>query len=228
MLPLQAVLEKIGAWYLEHVPAIHATLRPGASDTELDTLERHTGLTLPEAFRTLYRWHDGQDWRKGGMFGLSFMSLEQITASWDSWVDINLTLPEMNDEIPSCSHPEGAILDLYCSPYWLGFLSENADFIGLDFNPDIEGVQGQVITFGRDEENKYVLAPSLDHFLREYWARLASAQVSIVNLPWFEVGDMSVLLHDNRGQYMNGYRVMADYFPSFGAAPTILDLDVRL
>ena len=73
-LPLQIVLERIDAWYAEHVPAIHATLRPGASDSELNALEEHTGLTMPEAFRTLYKWHDGQKYEKegGGMFGTVF------------------------------------------------------------------------------------------------------------------------------------------------------------
>lgn len=227
MTSLQKVLEHIGAWYAEHVPAIHATLRPGASDAELDALEQHTGLTLPEAFRTLYRWHNGQHWRDRGMFGLSFMALEQVVNYWDIWADINLTLPEMNDEISSISHPEGTIVPRYCSPYWLGFLSMGPDFIGLDFNPDVEGVQGQIITFGRNEERKYVLAPSLDSFLREYWARLESDRVSVIR-PYEHSPQQSVLLHDSRGQYMSGYRVMADFFPSFGAAPTILDPDIWL
>lgn len=78
MEPLWAVLERIGAWYLEQVPAIHATLRPGASEAELDALAYHTGLMLPEAFRALHRWHDGQRDGPGRVFNLRLLTLDPV------------------------------------------------------------------------------------------------------------------------------------------------------
>ena len=223
-LPLQIVLERIDAWYAEHVPAIHATLRPGASDSELNALEEHTGLTLPEAFRTLYRWHDGQDWSVGGMFNLLFMPLEHVQISLDNWRDIKREMPEINHNVESHSYPLEAIRHLYCSADWLGFLKDGGgNFVGLDFGPGPNGTPGQVVTFGRDELYKYVLAPSSDTFLREYWARLEAGRVTVVSLPGYEGEMWNVQLHDDAGRHKEGYFVLAELFPNFGAAPGILD-----
>lgn len=41
-----------------HLPQIRAGLRPGATDAELDALERHVGSRLPEDFRRFYLVHD--------------------------------------------------------------------------------------------------------------------------------------------------------------------------
>lgn len=223
MLPLQAVLERIGAWYLDHVPAVHATLCSGATDAELDALERHTSLPLPEAFRTLYRWRGGQDWRDSGMFGMSFMSLDMVKLTWDNWLVAHRDFPQMNVDIPSSSYPEGAIRDLYCSPGWLGFLSDGGgNFVGLDFAPGPAGTAGQVITFGRDEEFKHVLASSLDAFLREYLLRLEANRVSVVTLPDHDPATHFVFLLDHQGRFRDGYYVLAERFPHFGAAPGVL------
>ena len=37
--------------------------RPGATEAELDAAGRELGVTLPPAFRALYRCHDGQELR---------------------------------------------------------------------------------------------------------------------------------------------------------------------
>jgi cell wall assembly regulator SMI1 len=42
-------------------PDYYARLRPGVVDARLDEFERRFGVTLPEAFRLLYKWKDGQD-----------------------------------------------------------------------------------------------------------------------------------------------------------------------
>ena len=229
MLPLQAVLERIGAWYLDHVPAIHATLCSGATDAELDALERHTSLTLPEAFRTLYRWHDGQVFGPGGVFNLRLLTLDEIKISWDIWKDLE---PDFEDEIEDYfSHPEGTVELSYINTGWLGFLADDCgSSVGIDFHPEPAGTVGQLINFGRFERHKYALAPSLEAFLHEYWTRLETGRVSVVKLSEAVYGPArwDVRLHDSRGRHMHGCRSLADLFPSFGAAPTILDPDVRL
>jgi len=39
------------------------------------------------------------------------------------------------------------------------------NYIGIDLDPDTNGIKGQVIIFGRDEEDMIVLANSWDEFL---------------------------------------------------------------
>lgn len=36
----------------------------------------------------------------------------------------------------------------------------------MDLDPDVKGTYGQIINFGRDEEDKFVIAPSLKDFLQ--------------------------------------------------------------
>ncbi|WP_216321688.1 SMI1/KNR4 family protein [Deinococcus aestuarii] len=213
---LPAVLARLDAWLAAHVPAIHATLRPGASDTELDALEPLVGQKLPESFRTLYRWHDGEQLVVRGVFSLAFLPLAQIQFDWETWQDIGKNFPEMNQEINSASHPTGSIREAYTTPGWLGFLSDlSGNSVGLDFNPGPAGKLGQVITFGRDQEYKYVLAESLEAFLREYLTRLEAGQVQIVN----REAESFLYLLDADGRSSESHRQLTDLYPGFGAAP---------
>lgn len=224
---LPATLARLEAWLVEHAPGIHATLRPGAPDVELDALESATGLKLPEAFRTLYRWHDGQDQRNyvGGVFGLSFLPLERVSGEWHVWAEIggDPEWEDLNEDMAavSVSHPTGAIQAAYTTPGWLGFLADGgSNSVGLDFNPGPAGTAGQVITFGRDEEEKYVLADSLDDFLREYLHRLETGRVTVQALAGYSHEMWSIQLHDASGQgYGTSWSTSADLYPGFGAAP---------
>ncbi|MEF2276784.1 SMI1/KNR4 family protein [Deinococcus sp. YIM 134068] len=211
---LPTILARLDAWLAAHVPAIHATLRPGASDAELDALASRTGLELPEGFRTLYRWHDGQE-RAGTGFalGLEFLPLEGVGREWEMWRKIGETSPELNDETPSTSRPPGAIWDAYTTPGWLGFLADGSgNSVGLDFNPGPAGMVGQVITFGSDEETKYVLADTLHGFLAQYLERLESGDATVKRLEGFDPERWSVELHE--GGFSRGGT--AGLYPGFG------------
>ncbi|BDA45267.1 F-box only protein 3 [Coccomyxa sp. Obi] len=63
---------KIEQFCQQHHPAMLCTLRPGASEEDLDEVEKTIDLPFPEAFRLLYRFHDGQilDGTKSLLHGL--------------------------------------------------------------------------------------------------------------------------------------------------------------
>jgi cell wall assembly regulator SMI1 len=215
--PLTEVLAQIDAWYSANVPAIHAKRRPGATDAELDALEQKTKLKLPEAFRTLYKWHDG-DGSFTAVFSLGFIPLSTVNHAWNIWQEVAPGTEWMDPD--SQSFPVGAIQRRYTTPGWLGFLEDGGgNYVGLDFNPGPAGTPGQVITFGRDEDKKYVLANSLDAFLREYQRRLSRGQVSVAKLDGYSQETLSIQLHDSQGRHTESYFVLADLFPGFGAAP---------
>lgn len=68
----------------------------------------------------------------------------------------------------STSSPEGAIRQLHVCPAWIPLVEMNdSNHIGIDLDPGPDGVTGQVINFGRDQEQKYVLASSWAHFLED-------------------------------------------------------------
>ncbi|CAM9435350.1 unnamed protein product, partial [Heterosigma akashiwo] len=53
--------ETLETWAEEHIPAVMESLRPGASEEELDDAEEKLGVEFPPALRLIYRIHDGQD-----------------------------------------------------------------------------------------------------------------------------------------------------------------------
>jgi F-box protein 3 len=53
--------QQIHSWLDLHAPQILASLRPGATEAELDDAERMLKVQFPAALRVLYRIHDGQD-----------------------------------------------------------------------------------------------------------------------------------------------------------------------
>ncbi|MDO4229357.1 MAG: SMI1/KNR4 family protein [Capnocytophaga sp.] len=64
------------------------------------------------------------------------------------------------------SDPEGAIKTNYFNLGWLPLFSDyGGNYLGLDLDPDSRGTKGQIINFGRDEEDMLVYAESLEKFL---------------------------------------------------------------
>ena len=53
--------QQIHSWLALHAPQILASLKPGATEAELDDAERTLKVKFPAALRVLYRIHDGQD-----------------------------------------------------------------------------------------------------------------------------------------------------------------------
>lgn len=70
-------------------------------------------------------------------------------------------------EIPTTSVPDSAIKQLYYHNKWVPIFGDYCgNYIGIDLDPDINGVRGQVIKYGRDEQQMHVLANSLAEYLK--------------------------------------------------------------
>jgi cell wall assembly regulator SMI1 len=167
------VLARLDAWYEAHLPPTQYRFNPPATDARIDEVEQLIGLKLPQSFRDLYRWHDGDsDEHWGHIYGLPLLSLDQIVAEHHIWQE---TLEDIDGDryaISGGSWPEGAVDPAYINPAWLPLTRDGSgNSIGLDFDPWPAGRVGQVIIFGRDEDVKVVLAESLGQFL-EWVARL--------------------------------------------------------
>jgi cell wall assembly regulator SMI1 len=68
----------------------------------------------------------------------------------------------------STSSPDGEIQRLHACRAWIPLVQMNdSNHIGIDLDPGPCGGVGQVINFGRDPEQKYVLARSWAHFLED-------------------------------------------------------------
>ncbi|WP_291431614.1 SMI1/KNR4 family protein [Deinococcus sp.] len=217
---LPELLARLDAWVDREVPLHHATLRPGVTDAALDAFEARQGVTLPPALRALYRWHDG-----GDLFGLQFLRLSHLELNRVSWAELAAEgITDLDGVV--VSHPPGAIRPLYATGDWLPFLHDGGgNHVALDLHPGPAGRVGQVITTGPDEEDRYVLAPDLEAFLRKYLRRLESGRVTVRRLSGFSDEVWQVRLQEPGGNAPEGYRVLADLFPAFGAAPHHMHAD---
>lgn len=161
------VLARLDAWYAAHLPPDEYVWNPPASDEQLDAFERAVGIELPESYRQLYRWHDGEnDDRWGHFYGLPMLPLKEAEAQWKAWIRVLGDFKGNRYEIRGGGWPAGAVDPAYINPRWIPLTHDGSgNHIGLDFDPWPQGRVGQVILFGRDEDVKAVLAESLGKFL---------------------------------------------------------------
>lgn len=164
---------RLETWYRSHAPEIMETLRPGALESEITAFEKRTGLTLPDDVRASLRIHDGQqDWvSPGAIVGVPFDRLERIAGSLEFWRSLHRDqqLSDVDCEFDEecTSYPEDAIRLQWCNPNWVPIGNWDGNCYGIDLDPGPNGVLGQVINFGRDEQQKFVLALSWGQYLED-------------------------------------------------------------
>lgn len=156
-------------------PSIHASLRPGASDAGLWQLEMTLGRKLPEDVKALLRLADGQQPDAvPAIYGLELLSAAAIAAEWKQWraVRDEGNLEELDE--PQEVLKRGTIQARYTVAGWIPLFRfpGRSDYLGVDLEPGPKGRVGQLINFGRDQEEKYVAAPDLESWfaLLDTWA----------------------------------------------------------
>ncbi|MBX9852559.1 MAG: SMI1/KNR4 family protein [Cytophagaceae bacterium] len=90
--------------------------------------------------------------------------------------EVNRAYFNFDNTLPLTSYPDGAIKKKYFHIKWIPIISDySGNYIGIDLDPDEKGIKGQVIVFGRDEEDMFVIANSWNEFL-ELTLKLISTQ----------------------------------------------------
>lgn len=182
---MSTAMERLDIWLDTHLREVGDDLAQGCSEAEIAEFERLVGRDFPESLKALYRWHDGQrgDADTGPFFGLHFLSLTGARAHWESWKKVvdEASPDDMKDLSEFCtSATPGAVKALYANTYWIPFAYDHGgNHLGVDLDPGENGTLGQVINFGRDEENKYVLASSMAAFLEWLVDQLESGNAAI-------------------------------------------------
>ena len=161
------VLARLDAWYAAHLTNENYRLEPPASVAELDALEALTGQQLSRAYRQLYAWMGGEnDDRWGHIYGLPLLTQERVRAEWQTMRKVEQYFGGNRYPVPGGGWPVGAVDPAYTNPGWIPLTADGSgNCIGLDLAPWPRGQTGQIILFGRDEDVKVVLSPSLGGFL---------------------------------------------------------------
>lgn len=157
-----------------------AGLAPGASEATLEAFELATQLSLPTAVRDWFRAHDGQTGEAGLAAGFRFLSFREVQKLLEDWAGTRSQLGEGIKPLDrACSsHPPKAIQRKYSVPGWVPLVrDEEGNAIGVDLEPGPSGTVGQIINFGRDEEDKYVLFPSVAELLEWLASELEAGRI---------------------------------------------------
>jgi cell wall assembly regulator SMI1 len=165
--------KRLELWCRRHHPPLLDFLNPGASEDEIVALERVIGQPLPTDVRVSLSIHNG-DREYGFVFGLTLLSIAGIENDWRMWQDC-LAYNEEPEDDPS---PDLAVALDYANPGWIPLTRDAGNnHLGVDLAPGPAGVAGQVINFGKDEEEKCVLAAGWAEFLAGYAVFLESGAV---------------------------------------------------
>lgn len=194
------------------MPALRETLLPGASEAALAAAEQEIGVSFPTAFRELYLANDGDTHEAlcGVILGFHFLTLDTLLSEWRSWKDL-ADQPEHNRAEFFSSEPEGHIQRRYADRKWIPFCTDDGgNFIGIDLDPDVNGIKGQVINFGRDEQNKAVLGTDINAFL-ERLTRIIRSDHFVIE----DYDDEDVICF--RSEENDGHYHLTEYLLSDGA-----------
>lgn len=172
-------LERVLTWADAHVPSIRPSLRAGASVDQLRAVEEAIGAELPGDVQELYRRYDGQEDAVGShlglVYGLTLLPVDEALGAWASWQRVLESDPGLEEDCAEfmSSFPPGAIEPRYGYRGWFPLTADgDGNHLGVDLLPGPAGTRGQVILFGRDEDEKPLVAHSATDFFGWYAAEL--------------------------------------------------------
>ncbi len=172
------------SWFSAKWPEIIPDLNPGCDPDAFEKVESEMDIGLPDSFKEFYMIHDGQkaDDYIGMFYGASLLPLAKILEQWRIWTAKieeygNERMKELFDQYQISLMP-GKVKAAYANKKWIPFAAFlDSNYIGLDFDPESEGDVGQVINFGREEEQKSVLAHSFDGFIDRFIGELEKGEI---------------------------------------------------
>ena len=158
---MERLIARLDAWLKEHRTAYYAALQPGLSGHRLREFERDIGFDVPDAFKELYAWRNGQDPKCSAALqhNRMFMSLEDVLDRHGMMNEL-LEGGEFEDE-------------MWWSPKWVPFLDNGGgDHQCIDMGGAFGGIGGQVINFWHDWKSRSIEYPSLEKWLEVFVASL--------------------------------------------------------
>ena len=159
----------IGFWNVKYGLSINA-LNKGATKEELNILESYIGHRFPEAFKSIYKTHNGCEDYIIHPHPSRLLSTEEILNQWDYLNQIYSNYLgeelELEGEIDSKE-----VKYLKWNKNWIPFTicTRGRDFYCLDFDPTKQGKQGQIIFYSMDMHDRTFVAHSFKHWMHNMY-----------------------------------------------------------
>lgn len=177
---MQVEWQRIVAWVGSHAPASLDSLEPPAGRADLAEAETRLFMRLPTVLRSFYGLQNGTT---------AFAAFPALAADQSAFGPLPLDEIEfldVEDEDDNKPRPNrrrsrdageaGEDFDVdpgvrpeFWNPNWIPFAAaaDRGDYLMLDFAPARGGRIGQVIEWRHDTNERRVVAPSLEAFLKE-------------------------------------------------------------
>ena len=169
---------RIDKWLAKNLPQVSEALNPPATEEQIAQFEKVTRRQLPRDVRDSLRIHNGQrDVATGVVFGLLLLPLDRVLSDWEAV----RTLEDDGAEYEYCtSKPKKAVQLCQNHPGWIPLIADwSGSHLGVDTAPGVAGTTGQVINFGRSEDQHFAISLSWGDFLADMMDQFASGNVII-------------------------------------------------
>jgi cell wall assembly regulator SMI1 len=165
---VDALIERMDHWLAANRPDYYAILQPGVSDADLAAFEAQFAVTLPAAFRALYRWRNGQDPMSTAPLqgNRSFCTLEgiaRIKDLLDGMIGYDFDDPR------------------YWRRGWVPFLHNGGgSYLCLDLAAEDGGHPGQLVEFWKRDDDRPVMFPNLEAWLTDLVESMKSGELELM------------------------------------------------
>ena len=168
MADIDDLIARMDRWLATYRPDYYALLRPGATDAQLDAFDAWFSLRLPDAFRQLYRWRNGQD----------PMSFNPLQMNWTF-----STIEEITETKDLLDGMIGSDFDepTYWRRGWVPFLHNGGgSHLCLDVAAEDGGTPGQLIGFWKADQDRPIEFPTLEAWLEELVSSMEDGSLELV------------------------------------------------
>lgn len=153
--PMSELVGRLDAWLSQHRPEYYARLLPGLTDSEWAAFQARLGVKLPDGFRVLYQWRNGQP--------NDYFKRFRGNRMWSPAADIIRT-KELLDSMIGFDFEPG-----WWERSWVPFLHNGG---GSHLCVDVIGVNGgdpgQLVEFWKADSDRPVVSPSIEHWLSDF------------------------------------------------------------
>lgn len=206
-------------WLEKHAPQAFENLSPPATREALAELNGQLGGELPAALLELLALNDGQVSSSACCVlpGLELLSSQRIVREWRQWAALREKEGEAGLESLDdfCRSVDDKVLDVYTHGGWVPLFKDGsrADYLGLDRVPGEQGTVGQIINFGRDENQHFAAFGNLTDFLVFWLGEARDGRCRVIELQSQRGGAQGQWLEHHAGNSIDVLRQRLGHAP---------------
>ncbi len=151
-------------------------MNKGATDVEIQELEKFTGQKLPASYIQLLKSYNGEKRSLGFLGSFGYLGIEGVKNEWSFFKNAPETKPEAVNQVKK-------ITNILFSTKRIPFAHDGSgNFLCIDFIPNADGILGQIIYLPcGDPEPVSVIADSFDCFLNLMIGKIQSDKLKLVD-----------------------------------------------